>query len=294
MKNILKLIGDTPILELTTFSKNKNVKIYAKIKGNNPGGSVKDRIAKYMFLDAIKNKKINKSQTIIEATSGNTGIGLAMITSIFGYKFIAVMPESVSIERRKILKQYGADIILTDGNKGTNYSIEIAKQMVSNEPEKFFMLNQFEDYMNVFAHYDSTGKEIIKQMPSVTHFVTGLGTGGTIMGVGKRLKEYNKNIKVIGVEPIPNSKIQGLRNMNAYKPPIFQVSSLDEILQLTDDEIVFGLSRELALMEGISVGISSGASLWASLQIAKRLKHGIIVTVFPDKADRYVSTDLFN
>ena len=216
-----------------------------------------------------------------------------MIAAIRGYKFTAVMPESVSIERRKLLTAYGAEIVLTNGAKGTNYAIEVANTMVRDNPEKYLMLDQFNNVANVLAHYHTTGKEIIQQVPDITHFVAGMGTGGTLMGVGKRLKEYNSTIQVIGVEPMPGSTIQGLRNMKAYMPSIYDESKLDQKLQIDVDGIAFDLARDVFKKEGISVGISSGAALWGAIEIAKTIRRGTIVTIFPDRGDRYASTSLF-
>jgi len=215
-QNILETIGNTPIVELKKYSPNSKIKILAKLEGNNPGGSVKDRIALFMINQAEKDSLLDKNETIIEATSGNTGIGLAMIAAIKGYSFLAVMPESASIERRKLMKAYGAKIHLTDGIKGTNYAIEVANRMVRKNPEKYIMLDQFNNQANVQAHYQTTGREIIRQVPDISHFVAGMGTGGTLMGVGQKLKEFNSKIQVIGVEPIAGSKIQGLRNMKKF------------------------------------------------------------------------------
>lgn len=290
---LLQLVGHTPVVNLTRYQPNNNVRIVAKLEGHNPGGSVKDRIALAMILDAEKKGRIKAGITIIEATSGNTGIGLAMIAAIRGYRFTAVMPESVSIERRKLLAAYGAEIVLTDGAKGTNYAIEVANDMVKNNPEKYLMLDQFNNMANVLAHYRTTGKEIIKQVPFVTHFVAGMGTGGTLMGVGRRLKEYNNTIQIIGVEPLAGSTIQGLRNMKAYTPSIYNESKLDQKMMIDVDAIAFDLARDLFKKEGISVGISSGAALWGAMEVAKTLKQGTIVTIFPDRGDRYASTKLF-
>jgi len=295
MKNItiLQTIGNTPIVELKRYSPSPKVKILAKLEGNNPGGSVKDRIALYMISDARKRRLLSQDKKIIEPTSGNTGIGLAIISAIFGYKFVAVMPESVSIERRKLLAAYGAEIVLTDGEKGTNYAIEVVKKMVAENPKQYVMLDQFSNRANVLAHYETTGLEIVKDVPNITHFVAGMGTGGTLMGVGKRLKELNNKIQIVGIEPMPDSKIQGLRNMTAYKPPIFDEKKLDSKLAITDDEIAFELARDLFKKEGISVGISSGAALWGAIKVAKSISSGIVVTLFPDKGDKYLSTALF-
>ncbi|MFA6016615.1 MAG: cysteine synthase family protein [Patescibacteria group bacterium] len=286
-KNLLQTIGNTPLIELARYSPNPKIKILAKLEGNNPGGSIKDRIALYMIKDAENKGLIKSSTVIIEPTSGNTGIGLAMISALKKYKFTAIMPESVSIERRRILKKYGAEIILTEGSKGTNYAIEFAHNLIKKEG-KYLMIDQFNNPTNVLAHYQTTGVEIINQVPEITHFVAGMGTGGTLMGVGKRLKEFNKNIKIIGVEPLPGSKIQGLRNMQAYVPSIYKEKKLDQKLFIKD-ESAFELMNDLFKNEGLSVGISSGAALWGAIKIAKQIKQGVIVTIFPDRGDRYLS-----
>jgi cysteine synthase len=293
-KNILDTIGNTPLVELKRYAPKKGVKIYAKLEGNNPGGSVKDRIALYMIQKAIKNKILSKRKKIIEATSGNTGIGLAMISTIMGYQFVAVMPESVSIERRKLLEAYGAQIMLTDGTKGTDFAIETVHNFVQNKADEYVLLDQFRNDANSNAHYEMTGLEIQHDIANVTHFVTGMGTGGTLMGVGKRLKEFNKNIQIIGIEPKTGSKIQGLRNMGHFVPKIYDETKLDIKITMTDDEPAFALARDLFKKEGISVGISSGASLWGAIQVGKSIEKGVIVTLFPDRGDKYLSTALFN
>lgn len=292
-KTVLQTIGNTPVVVLKRYSSNPNVTILAKLEGANPGGSVKDRIALYMMNDAHKRSLLNPEKIILEATSGNTGIGLAMIAAIWGQKFLAVMPESASIERRKLLQAYGADLHLTDGKGGTNYAIQIAHALVKENPEKYIMLDQFENNANVMAHYETTGVEIARDVPDITHFVAGMGTGGTLMGVGRRLKEYNKAISIVGVEPKAGSAIQGLRNMKAYTPPIFNEHALDQKITIDDDEIAFSLVRDLFKKEGISVGMSSGAALFGAMEVAKEMKSGLIVTVFPDRGDKYLHTKLF-
>ncbi|PKN03696.1 cysteine synthase B [Candidatus Dependentiae bacterium HGW-Dependentiae-1] len=292
-KTILQTIGDTPFVALNRYSPNLQVTILAKLEGSNPSGSVKDRVALSMMLDAQKRGLLNMNKIIMEPTSGNTGIGIAMIAAILGHKFLAVMPASVSIERRKLLTAYGADLHLTDGKGGTNYAIEVARAMIKENPEKYVMLDQFENAANSAAHYETTGFEIMRDIPEITHFVAGMGTGGTLMGVGRRLKEYNKSIAVIGVEPKPGSTIQGLRNMTAYNPPIFKKETLDRTISIDDDEIAFSLARDLFKKEGISVGMSSGAALFGAIQVANELKSGVVVTLFPDRADKYVHTKLF-
>ncbi|HBY05764.1 MAG: Cysteine synthase [candidate division TM6 bacterium GW2011_GWE2_42_60] len=289
---IWQSVGNTPVVELTRYS-TPAVKILAKLEGGNPGGSVKDRIALFMLQDAKKRGLLTAGKKIIEATSGNTGIGLASLAAVFGYSFVAVMPESVSRERRKLLEAFGAELILTDGPKGTNYAIEVARKMVKDHPDQYVMLDQFENQANVQAHYETTGSEIIRDVPEITHFVSAMGTGGTLMGVGRRLREFNPTVQIIGVEPKPFSTIQGLRNMTAYTPPIYDKSKLDQILFIAEDEWAFDLARDLFKKEGISVGMSSGAALWGALELAKSLEKGVIVTVFPDRGDRYASTKLF-
>lgn len=290
---LLKTIGNTPVVELKRYSPKSKVRIFAKLEGGNPGGSVKDRVALYMIKKALKEGKLSPAKTIIEPTSGNTGIALAMLSAVFGYKFTAVMSESASVERRKLLVAFGAEVILTDGAKGTNYAIEVTKAIVAKDPARYVFLDQFGNPANIQAHYKTTGKEIIQQVPELNYFVAGMGTGGTLMGVGRRLKEFDSKIHVVGVEPKPLSKIQGLRNMGTYNPPIFDKSRLDFKLVITDDEPAFDLARDLFKKEGISVGISSGAALWGAIEIAKTLKSGVVVTLFPDKGAKYLSTALF-
>jgi len=291
-QSLFKTIGNTPIVELSRYTPNKKIKIFAKLEGNNPGGSIKDRISLYIIKDALAKGHIDSKKTVIEATSGNTGIGIAMILATMQIPFIAVMSESVSLERRKMIEAYGAKIKLTDGDKGTNHAISIVKQIVLENPSIYYNLDQFSNPGNVIAHYQTTGAEIIRQIPNITHFVAGMGTGGTLMGVGKRLKQYNSAIQIVGIEPKAHSLIQGLRNMKDYIPLIFEPDKLDKIISIEDDE-AFELSKDLVKNEGISVGISSGANLWGSMQIASKLKSGIIVTVFPDRGDRYLSTKLY-
>ncbi len=291
--NLLNTIGNTPVVEISRYSKNKKVKILAKLEGTNPGGSIKDRVALYLINDAENRKVLRKNLEIIEATSGNTGIGLAMVSAVKGYKFTAVMPESASVERREILKAYGAKVILTDGVGGTNYAIQTALSLVKENPGRYFMPNQFDNPVNVLAHYETTGREIIRQVPgAITAFVAGMGTGGTLMGAGQKLKEYHPEISIVGVEPNPGSKIQGLRNMIAYTPKIFDPKKLDRKLNVPDNAAV-DLVRDLFKKEGLSAGISSGAALWGAIELSKSVKSGIIVTIFPDRGDRYLSTGIF-
>ncbi len=291
--SIVETIGNTPVVELARYSPCARVKIFAKLEGTNPAGSVKDRVAWAMIRDAQKSGHLRAEKELLEATSGNTGIGLAMLSRVFGYKFTAVVPENVSAERLKLLRMYGAQLMLTDGTRGTNYAIAIAREVVKNDSARFLMLDQFENAANAAAHYQGTGVEILLDVPEITHFVAGMGTGGTLMGVGRRLKEHKPHVKIIGVEPRAGSTIQGLRNMGQYTPPIFSKQALDQTLSLIDDEAAFELARDVFKTTGMSVGISSGAALWGALQVAHEVEDGVIVTLFPDRGDRYISTRLF-
>jgi cysteine synthase len=290
-ENIVDSIGKTPLVKIQKLNPLGEVEIYAKLEGVNPGGSVKDRIAKHMIEEAERKGLLEPGRILVEATSGNTGLGLAMIAAARGYRFVAVMPESASLERRKLLRAYGAEIVLTKAEGGTNWAIKVAQRIV-REDRRYLMLDQFNNQMNVLAHYETTGREIVAQLPGVDVFVAGMGTGGTLMGVGRRLKEHNLRVKIVGVEPHPKTKLQGLRNMRVYRPSIFDWEKVDLNLRVKDED-GFRLARALFLKEGISVGISSGAAMWGALEMAQRIKKGKIVTLFPDRGDKYVSTSLF-
>lgn len=290
--SVLCLIGNTPVVELQHFNTNPGVRILAKLEGNNPGGSVKDRPVLYMFRDAEGCGILRPGSQILEATSGNTGIAMAMVAALRGYRFQAVMPESTSIERRKVMKMFGADIVLTDAAGGTNLSIRTVAQMLAEDPS-WVNLNQFENRANPRSHEETTGPEILRDVPNVTHVVAGMGTGGTLTGLAACMHKHAPQVKVVGVEPIASSKIQGLRNMTAYTPGIFSFNNLDQTLRMTEDAPAFSLARELYHREGVSVGISGGAALWGAMELARTLRCGVIVAVFPDRGDRYVSTALF-
>jgi cysteine synthase B len=291
---ILDSIGNTPLVKLESLNTNPRVKILAKLEGNNPGGSVKDRIAYYMIKGAEESDRIKKGDTILEATSGNTGIGLAMVSAALGYRVVLVMPECVSLERRKILEAFGAEIVLSPGNEGTDGAIKLARRLRDESPGKYFMPNQFDNPANIQAHYETTGREIIDQTNGeIDVFVAGMGTTGTLMGAGKRLKEFNRTISVVGVEPFLGHKIQGLKNMQeSIVPKIYNPAFPDEILHVNDDE-AFTTTRRLALQEGIFAGMSSGAAVYGALTMAKRIDRGTIVVILPDRGDRYLSTSLF-
>lgn len=292
--SILSCIGSTPITLISKLNKNPKVKLYAKLEGNNPGGSVKDRPALYMIEDAEKKGLLGKDKIVLEPTSGNTGIGLAMVCTAKGYKVKLVMPACVSVERRMILEAFGAEVILSPSNEGTDGAIRLAHKIYNSEPNKYFMPNQFENPANILAHYETTAPEIISQTQGeITHFVAGMGTTGTLMGVAKRLKEFNSNIKIVGVEPTEGHRIQGLKNMKeAIVPKIYNPEMLDEHYYVTDDE-AFETTRRLALEEGIFAGMSSGASMYIALKLAEKLDKGVIVVILPDRGDRYLSTSLF-
>ncbi|HIJ59592.1 MAG TPA: cysteine synthase family protein [Nitrospirae bacterium] len=292
--SVLDAIGNTPIIKLERLSPNKHVQILVKLEGNNPGGSIKDRTAYYMIKDAKVSGVLKKESIILEATSGNTGIGLAMVGSAKGYKVKLVMPSCVSLERRKVLEALGAEVILSPGEEGTDGAIRLAHKIYKEEPENYFMPNQFDNYSNIKAHYETTGLEIIEQTKgNIDVFVAGLGTTGTIMGAGKRLKEFKNSIQIVAVEPCLGHKIQGLKNMQeSIVPKIYNPSILDDKLTISDDE-AFSVTRGLALKEGLFVGMSSGAAVWGAIKKAYTLKKGNIVVILPDRGDRYLSTSLF-
>ncbi len=292
--NILEVIGNTPLVRINRLCPNPNVQIAAKLEGQNPGGSVKDRPALYMIELAEKSGQLTKDKIILEPTSGNTGIGLAMVAAIKGYKLVVTMSEWMSMERRKTLAAFGAEIILTPGEQGTDGAIEKAYEINKAYPDLYFMPNQFANENNVLSHYDTTAMEIWAQTEGkITHFVAGMGTTGTLMGTSKRLKELNPEIKIIGVEPNKNHKVQGLKNMEeARVPEIYDISRLDEKVRISDDD-AFEMARLLARYEGIFSGISAGAAMYVAVEKAKVLDTGLIVVIIPDRGDKYLSTDLF-
>ena len=292
--SILDIIGNTPLALLEAINPNPKVRLYAKLEGNNPGGSVKDRIAWFMVKAAEQEGRLRNGSTILEATSGNTGIGLAMVGTARGYKVKLVMPACVSLERRKVLEAFGAELVLSPGHEGTDGAIRLAYKIFDEHKNGYFMPNQFDNSANVRAHYETTGKEIYEQTKGeVSAFVAGMGTTGTLMGVSRRLKEYNKAITVVGVEPNLGHKIQGLKNMSeSIVPKIFDPKALDEKWNVQDDD-AFNITRRLALEEGLFVGMSSGAAMWAAIKKAKEMKEGTLVVILPDRGDRYLSTALF-
>ena len=294
-KNILELIGNTPLIKINKLNPNKKVELYAKLESFNPGGSVKDRIGLSMLEEAEKSGELTKDKIILEPTSGNTGIGIALVSAVKGYKVLLTMPESVSMERRKILKALGAELLLTPKEKGTDGAIEKAYKMAREEKQKYLLLDQYNNKNNWKAHYNGTGKEIWEQTNGkITMFVAAIGTFGTLRGVSARLKENNKEIKIIGVEPYIGHKIQGLKNMKeAYKPGIYDKKLLDEKINIKDED-AYKTARKLAKQEGIFAGMSSGAAMFVALQKIKELKNGFIVVLLPDGGEKYLSTTLFS
>lgn len=293
-KTILDTIGNTPLVEILHMNPNPGVKIFAKLEGNNPGGSVKDRIALSMIEGAEARGELKKGMIILEATSGNTGIGISLVAACKGYRNILTMSEGVSVERRRVLSALGAEIILTPANHGTDGAIMEARRMHEEDPEAYYMPDQFNNPDNIRAHYTGTGPEIWEQTEGrIDIFVAGMGTTGTLMGVSRFLKSQDPNISVIGVEPVMGHKIQGLKNMSeAIVPGIYVPKELDRKVVVEDDD-AYEASKELASREGIFAGMSSGAALKAALDLAGELESGTIVTLLPDRGDRYVTTVLY-
>jgi cysteine synthase B len=288
-------IGNTPIVELAGFTGiNPGVTIYAKLEGNNPGGSIKDRPAYYMIVKAAESGKLTRDKVIVEPTSGNTGIALAMIGSAMGYKVKLFMPECVSTERQLCLQAFGAEVVLTPANEATDGAIRRARQFIEKEPDKYFMPNQFDNPNNLLAHYETTGPEIYRQTSGdVDVFVAGLGTSGTLIGTGKYLKEKKPSVRIVAVEPTEGHTIQGLKNMiESIVPGIYDPRGFDEKVIIEDDE-AFETTRLLATREGLFVGMSSGAAVVAALTVARQMDKGNVVVILPDRGDRYLSTHLF-
>ena len=292
-RDLLALIGNTPLVEIRHLNPNPNVRILAKIECQNPGGSIKDRVAAAMIQAAEESGELTRDKIIIEATSGNTGVGLAMVAAIKGYRIKLLMPETASEERKMIMAAYGAELELTPGHLSTDGAIELAYRYAREEPDKYVLMDQFNNPASIDAHYMGTGLEIWNQTNGeVTHCVVTLGTSGTAMGIAKRLHEEG-DVFVAAVEPYAGHKIQGLKNMlESYPPGIYDKTALDEILHV-DDETAFETCRKLAREEGIFAGMSSGAALAGAIQLAERLDKGLIVTLFPDSGERYLSTHLY-
>ncbi len=293
--SIVSAIGNTPLVEFTGLNhKRPRVRIFGKLEGANPGGSVKDRPAYFMIKRAEQSGELTQGKIILEPTSGNTGIALAMIGAARGYPVKLCMPECVSMERQQILRALGADVVLTPAKEGTDGAIRQAHRLFDAEPDKYYMPNQFENESNVQAHYETTGPEIFRQTNGeIDVFVAGMGTTGTLMGVYKYLKEKKPQARVVGVEPPQGHTIQGLKNMSeSIVPGIYDRKMLDEKITVEDGE-AFETTRLLAAREGIFVGMSSGAAVAGALRIAETMASGTIVAILPDRGDRYLSTTLF-
>ena len=279
-------------MRLEHMSPNKDVQIFAKLEGSNPTGSVKDRIAKYMIEKAEADGSLNKSKVILEPTSGNTGIALAFVARKKGYKIKVVMPRNVSVERVQLLEAYGAEIVFSDGAKGTNGAIVVAEEMAAGD-DQYFMPYQYGNDANPLAHYETTGVEIIEDLPEVDVFVAGLGTGGTLMGVGRKLKEHNPRVKVIAVVPHPEDAIQGLRSLEeGFIPPILDLSLLDSRIMIESKE-AFRFTKELMRQESIFAGISSGSVVCCATKLAEKMEKGNIVCLLADGGWKYLSTSLW-
>lgn len=292
--SVVSVIGNTPLTELVGLNGNAKVRILGKLEGNNPGGSVKDRPAYYMIKKAEESGKLTKDKTILEPTSGNTGIALAMIGAAKGYRVKLVMPGCVSVERQHILKAFGAEVVLSPAKEATDGAIRLAHKLLQEDPEQYYMPNQFENENNLLAHYETTGPEIFAQTNGeIDVFVAGLGTTGTILGTGRYLKEKKPSVKIVAVEPTEGHTIQGLKNMReAIVPKIYNPKALDEKITI-EDEDAFETARKLSTREGLFVGMSSGAAVAGALRVAQDMDSGTIVVILPDRGDRYLSTTLF-
>jgi len=292
--SVLSAIGNTPLVRMTNLVGNSNIKIFGKLEGVNPGGSVKDRPAIYMVKRAEQSGELTRDKIIVEPTSGNTGIGLAMIGAAKGYRVKLFMPECVSTERQHILEAFGAEVVLTPAREGTDGAIRRSHQLVGNSPDKYYMPNQFENENNVLSHYETTGPEIWEQTEgNVDVFVAGMGTTGTLMGAGKFMKEKKPEVRVVGVEPTESHTIQGLKNMReSIVPKIYRPERLDQKVTIGDGE-AYEITRLLVKKEGLFVGMSSGAAVAGALRVAEDMESGTIVVILPDRGDRYLSTTFF-
>ena len=292
--NILEAIGNTPMVRINKLNPNPDVNIFAKLEGFNPSGSIKDRIAVKMISDAKRDGRLKPGQTIIEPTSGNTGIGLAIIGIVKGYPVEIVMSEAVSMERRKIIRSLGGKVILTPAEEGTDGAIRLARRMVAEEPDKYFMPDQFANAANFLAHYETTALEIWQQTGGeIDYLVCALGTSGTIMGLSKFLKQMKPSIKIVCAQPVKGHYIQGLKNMEeAIVPEIYDPSKIDTH-ELIESEEAIEMARQLIKKEGIFAGMSSGAAMLAAYRTAEKISSGNIVVLFPDRAEKYISTVMF-
>ncbi len=291
-KTIIDFVGNTPLVEVKNIFNKEGVKLLVKLEGNNPGGSVKDRAAYNMIYQAIKRKNIKEGDTLVEPTSGNTGIALALMAKVLNVNMILVMPENSTEERVKTMRSYGAQVILTPQELGMEGAIDHALEL--KYKKGYFRLNQFDNTDNPNAHYRTTGPEIWRDTQGeITHFVSAMGTTGTIMGVSDYLKEQDKKIQIVGVQPSENSRIPGIRKWSKeYLPAIFKPNKVDRFIQVNEEQAK-EMTQVLAKEEGIFAGMSSGGALYAALQVAQQIDKGVVVSIVCDRGDRYLSSDLF-
>ncbi|MBT0665167.1 cysteine synthase family protein [Geobacter pelophilus] len=292
--SLVNNIGNTPLIELRSLAPSPRVRILAKLEGNNPGGSVKDRPALYMLTKAEVSGELTHEKTILEPTSGNTGIALAMLGTAKGYRVKLVMPACVSMERRSVLEAFGAEVVLSPHDEATDGAIRLAHRILEEDPDRYYMPNQYANPNNILAHYETTGPEIMRQVNGdIDVFVAGMGTSGTLMGVSRYFRDNRPGTRIVGVEPRLGHRVQGLKNMKeAIVPEIYNEGALDLKLTVQDEE-AFAMARELATREGLFVGMSSGAAVAGALAVARDMESGTIVTLLPDRGDRYLSTSLF-
>ena len=293
-EDILHLIGKTPLVRINRLNPNPNTTIYGKLEGNNPTGSIKDRIALSMIEQAEREGKLPMGKIIIEPTSGNTGVGLAMIGIVKGYEVEIVMSEAVSAERMQMIQAFGGKVTLTDGKLGTDGAIRKARELAAQFPDKYFMPDQFSNEYNKIAHYRTTGEEIWRDTKGkIDYFVSAIGTSGTIMGVGQVLREHNPKVQVVCAHPVKGHYIQGLKNMEeAIVPSIYDPTKIDTTI-MVETEVAYEWARQIVKKEGIFVGMSSGAAMYAAAEVARRIDRGVIVVIFPDRGEKYLSTRLF-
>lgn len=297
-QNIIDLIGKTPMVRLNKIVGADDAEVWAKLEKMNIGGSIKDRLALYLIEDAEKKFSDVRDRVLIEASSGSTGIALAMIAAVKGYKMTIVMPESVSVERRQLIKSYGAELVLSPGEKGTGGAIDLKYEMIAKDPDKYISIDQHKNEVNILAHFETTAQEILDDTGGkFDMLVVAIGTGGTGIGISKKIKAFNPDIRIVGITPELGVSLQGLRNpMEKNGSQIFDASYFDEIIEFSADEMekIFDFSRRLASEEGILAGMSSGAAMYIASRKAKELGSGkTIVTIFPDSGERYLSTNLF-
>ncbi|MBD3630154.1 cysteine synthase CysM [Cyclobacterium sp.] len=289
---LFELIGKTPLIELEQIPVNPKVKIFCKLEGQNPGGSVKDRAAYYMIRQALDRGEIGRGSKLVEATSGNTGIALAMVANLLGVEMTLIMPDNSTRERILSMEAYGAKVVLTPAEKTIEYARTLAEEMAADKG--YFMLNQFANPDNYRAHYQTTGPEIYRDTGGkITHFVSAMGTTGTIMGVSRYLKEQNKDIRIVGTQPTDGSSIPGIRRWSPeFLPKIFEPERVDQVIDVSEEQAT-AMTRRMAKEEGILAGMSSGGALFAALELSKTLEEGLIVCITCDRGDRYLSSNLF-